>query len=494
MSDIHFNPQNPLDALQIWLEPFLNFEKSPSKDFFWLDTMEFLAEKCGNPQNAFNSFHIAGSKGKGSVSTFIASILTEANLDCGLYTSPHLLSFSERVTQNHKVLSEAIYTKAYKTLSQTIDSIIPKSYPNKREPSWFELVTLFAFIAFREAHFSWAVFETGLGGRLDATNVIRPRASIITEIELEHQEYLGNSIEEIAFEKAGIIKTSIPVFCASKENAAVEVIKSQAKKMAAAYFHLDDFVEDFSYYYKDGLMFIEAKMPKLFEKSLHTSLQLLGEYQLRNALLASLVVKTMLPEISQNQIEKGLSNAFLPARFQVLPKTENKALIVCDGAHTKKSISHCLNTLGSVFINKKQNENCMLTNKNEKEKTLRKSFSLLFACAIDKNIDEIAKLLLESYYFDSIILTRPGIFKQSDLKKINDSFQKAVKNLGDNKKDLECSLPKISLIEDHEEAIKKAIANAFEKNQSLLVTGSFYLVAELHSFLKKESIFSSTSA
>lgn len=494
MIDTHFDPQNPLDALQIWLESYLNFEKTPKKDFFWLDTMEFLSAKFENPEKNFQSFHIAGSKGKGSVSTFIASILTEASIHCGLYTSPHLQSFSERITESHKVLDDKVYAKAYKKLSQTIDSILPKSYPNKREPSWFELVTLFSFLSFQEAGFPWAVFETGLGGRLDATNVLVPAASIITEIELEHQEYLGNTIEEIAREKAGIIKENIPVFSATKEKTAAKVFKTVAKKKNAPYFHLDNFLKKSEYSYQNNRMKIKASLPKIFEKPIEASLQLLGEYQVRNALLASLAVKTILPNISQKQIERGLEKAYIPARFQIFEKTDTLPLVIADGAHTAKSIAHCIKTLEAVFQDKGQNQSLKTNNPKQPQKpeTFSKSFSLLFACAIDKNVESIAKLLVNSNLFANIFITKPGEIKQTDLSKVSFAFEKA-QNSFSSVKNTDISFP-ITVIEDFNRAIQEAIEKAACKNKILLVTGSFYLVSALVNFLAKPSTSSSTSA
>jgi dihydrofolate synthase/folylpolyglutamate synthase len=500
---IKFNPQNPLDALEAWLDTYLNFEKMPKKDFFWLDTMQFLCKKCNNPQNTFQSFHVAGSKGKGSVSTFIASILTEAAIDCGLYTSPHLRAFSERVTKSHAVLDDSIYANAYKELSYTIDSIIPKTYPNQREPSWFELATLFAFISFKEAGFPWAVLETGLGGRLDATNVILPAASVITEIELEHQEYLGNTVEAIAREKAGIIKKGIPVFCSSTETIACAVFKAEAKKKNAPYFHLDDFIDKVQYSYHEEKMKIEASMPELFSRPLKASLQLLGAYQVRNALLASFVVKKILPQISQRQIETGLENAFIPGRFQIIKKTKQNPLIVADGAHTKKSISHCLSTLQELFLSAPK--------KDSSKQRVEPRFSLLFACAMDKDVEAIAHLLVESNLFTRIFLTKPGAVKQTNLEKANEAFEKAVNaeifqnaDYGSSKNSSEKHIegqikksevkPAFFLIESYEEAMEKAFQEALKQDETLVVTGSFYLVSELHSFLANSIRSSSNSA
>ena len=218
-----------LDRLQQWLDSYLNFERLPQKDIFWLDTMEFLCRKLGNPQDTFPSVHVAGSKGKGSTSVMIASILEAAGYKSGLYTSPHILSLAERVATAKGPLPEQIYQAATTRLMEAVSSIPARDLPGQRPITWFELVTTFAFLCFREAQVDWAVFETGLGGRLDATNVIRPKISVITPIELEHTEYLGDTIEKIAEEKAGIIKVDVPVIIGPQKAAARAVLEKKAR-------------------------------------------------------------------------------------------------------------------------------------------------------------------------------------------------------------------------------------------------------------------------
>ena len=213
---------------ETWLNQFLNFEKTPEKNIFWLETMRFLCEKFGNPQNSYKKIHVAGSKGKGSVCAFISSILEESGLKTGLYTSPHILSFYERISSAHSLFENEIYKKAENEMLSNEDFFKREHLPERRAATWFELVTLFAFLTFRQAHCDVSVLETGLGGRLDATNVVLPEVSVIMPIELEHTEFLGDTIEKIAYEKAGIIKEGIPVVCAHQTRVARSVFEKVA--------------------------------------------------------------------------------------------------------------------------------------------------------------------------------------------------------------------------------------------------------------------------
>ena len=184
-----------------WLDGFLNFEKAQTKNIFWLDTMRFLCARLGNPQDSIRCIHVAGSKGKGSVCAMSASIIESAGYSCGLYMSPHIVDFRERVTTPHGFFDDSIYESASKELYETVCEIPKDELPGSRRFTWFELVTAFAFLCFRNAKVDFAVYETGLGGRLDSTNVVMPLVSVLMPIELEHTEFLGGSIEKIAAEK-----------------------------------------------------------------------------------------------------------------------------------------------------------------------------------------------------------------------------------------------------------------------------------------------------
>ena len=458
------NQHPSLITLQKWLDTYLNFEKLPQKDIFWLDTMEYLCQITNHPQKSFPSVHVAGSKGKGSTSVMIASILEAAGYKSGLYTSPHILDFSERIASAQGPLPEQVYEAAAQELMATVEAIIPENLPGQRPITWFELVTTFAFLCFRQAHLDWAVFETGLGGRLDATNVLEPQLSVITPIELEHTEFLGDTIEKIAGEKAGIIKKATPVIVAPQKEAAQKVLEAKAKELQCPLLKVEELIQ------VQGKM-VAGKMElrlesKLFTHPIITKLSLLGDYQLWNAATAALAVKTLFPELPEEAIEKGLSQAKLPGRFEVIQRQGID--VVLEGAHTPTSVALSLQTFRHYL------EDTHTTN------TLKKSLDhastrkphLLFACAADKDVHTMAKLFSG---FGSMILTRPGGEKQSNPQLLQDAFKEAGHEF--------------TYISDFKEAIQKALEQAKKATAPLLVTGSFYLVAEVKKFLQEASTF-----
>lgn len=474
-----------LDELQNWLDSYLNFEKTPKKNIFWLDTMECLCRKTGNPEASAPAFHVAGSKGKGSVSQMIASILDAAGYRTGLYSSPHILDFVERIGSAHGVFPEDVYQKAAEELKQTISAIPAEELPGGRPLTWFELVTLYGFLCFRKAQTDYNVLEVGLGGRLDSTNVVHPLCSVITPIELEHTEFLGDTLEKIAAEKGGIIKEGVPVVIATQKDEVKAVFRKIAQEKHAKVCFVDEIVEKVSAKYIENVsrctenqtdllaehartqsssrIVMRTKIcAPLFRRPLTADLRLVGEFQAQNAALAAIAVKTVLPDIDEKMLEKGLENAILPGRFEVFEnpmakkaasqkKTRSPAenassarpFVILDGAHTPNSVRFTLETMRHVFGKKK----C----------------TLLFACAADKDAKEIAPLFKNQ--FDSVFLTKPGNVKQSDVDTLAAAFDEA-------------AIP-YDLNEDFAVQIQKAFARAAETDSLLLVTGSFYLLAEV---------------
>ena len=482
-----------IEKLENWIDSYLNFEKTPKKNIFWLDTMRFFCEKFGQPQDFAPCFHVAGSKGKGSVSTFIASILDEAGYKTGLYTSPHILDFIERVSSPSGPFEEEAYNRAVEEIMSGVKAIPTEELPGQRPITWFELVTLFSFLVFRQAKVDWSVFEVGLGGRLDSTNIVTPKVSVITPIELEHTEFLGDTLEKIAFEKGGIIKENTPVVIARQRPEVRKVFEKIAEEKHAQAIFVEDYISDLHFEIKDisecvknntditigspnfnnigiknhtslqlgdnfSLMSV-CFSSNIFKRPIQMDTLLLGRFQAENAALAALAVKTALPNISEDAIERGLAKAKLPARFEIVqnPKGfENIPFLVMDGAHTVNSVRFTMETLSQVFgktDGRSQNSTCSRT--------------LLFACAADKDAKDIAPLFKNQ--FESVFLTKPGNVKQSDLETLAVAFDKA-----------EISY---DLNEDFEKQIKKAFEHANAHKSILLVTGSFYLIAEVKKFL-----------
>jgi len=435
------------DYFTSWLEQFINFERWPQKAVLNLKTMGMYADYFGNPQNDYKSIHIAGSKGKGSVSAMISSILQEEGYKVGLYTSPHVMDFRERVSLPHEFFSCDSYSKEYRKIIEGFETLLKKD--SSLDPSWFEIVTMLAFLLFKDEGCDWGVFETGMGGRLDTTNILNPVCSVITPIELEHCQYLGDTKEKIAGEKAGIIKKTRPVFCFDQELSPLEVFKKKAKEMESPFYYLPEIIKEPVYAVPslEGLQIEiafnkENEIGRLFKRSLHATLSFIDTVQAKNAALASVVVKFLIPSILEETIEQGLKKAWLPARFEVFSK---EPLIILDGAHTEKSIEYCIETYRKI--------------KNEKA-------LILFACADDKDTKLIAPIFKE--VAKEIYITIPGSFKKSNLEKVRKDFVSLYENTN-----IPCHVSP-----DYENVIKTAFDVSRKNNFPLLITGSFYLVAE----------------
>lgn len=431
-----------------WLEQFINFEREPKKDLLNLDKMRFYAERFGNPQNAYKTIHVAGSKGKGSVSTMISTCLSEAGFKTGLYTSPHVEDFRERVSLAGTFFSDEAYSKAYLEVMDGFEQIVAENPAT--DPTWFEIVTCLSFIIFRNEAVDYAVFEVGLGGRLDTTNIINPCVCAIMPIELEHCQYLGDTLAKIAFEKAGIIKHGVPFFCFEQNEEALQVFQKTADKQNAPMFYMPDLVESLEYKISLAGLHMSASYKKgspvgsLFEKPLHTTLKLLDEVQAKNATLVAALVKYTAPSIPQHVIESGLSKAWLLGRFEVLRK---EPLVVVDGAHTIASLSLSVSTFKKLI--------------GEKEKGI-----LVLACAEDKDVEHFAPLFERD--FDCIYLTIPGSFKKSNLERL----QKAFENYYAEKPHT------LTISPDFHAIITDAYSKSTQNKKPLLIAGSFYLVGE----------------
>ena len=474
-----------MQRFEQWLEQYRNFEKNPEKDFFRLDTMRYLCERFGNPQNAYKSIHVAGSKGKGSVSVFCASVLEEAGFKTGLYLSPHVADIRERISGPFSFLPETEYEKAVNAFIPAAEFFIKEAGDEKTKPTWFELMTLFAFFCFSSCGMEWVVFETGLGGRLDATNVLLPCVCAITQIELEHTEYLGTTLQAIAGEKAGIIKQGIPVCIAPQKNEVKNVFEHKAREMQAPILYIGDAA---NITYKSGnlsgasrggddvesnfdsaaeLSFSAEKLRQFekaygrhlsFSRPLTAHLKLQGKFQAENAATAAAAVKLALPAIDERIIEQGLEKAFLPARFETvrLPVQNDTLTIVIDGCHTANSTKGTLETFYAHV-----GARC----------------HLLFACAADKDVESMARLIQDSpCSFSRIALTVPGSAKRSDYEKTVRAFSSYSES---------ASAAVVHPDKDFGRAIRQAIDCAAKENKTLLCAGSFYLAGEVKNAIRK---------
>jgi len=273
---------------------------------FGLENTFKLAALAGNPQEKLRFIHVAGTNGKGSTCAMLESIYRAAGLRAGLFTSPHLVSFRERIQINRELISENDVVRFLSKLQPLL-----AEFPEGHHPTFFEVITVMALQFFAERDCDLVIWETGLGGRLDATNIVTPLASVITNIALDHQQWLGDTLAAIAFEKGGIIKPGVPVVTTVEEAEALAVVKKIAADKNAP------------------LQIIASNRPAGMPiSSLH------GAHQEKNAALAAATVKLLQAQIpvSDGQIRTGLADVHWPGRLQLVQKPDGQKILL-DGAH-----------------------------------------------------------------------------------------------------------------------------------------------------------------
>jgi len=338
-----------------YLESFVNYEKLDQysyKKSLGLQRIKDFLQFIGNPQEEFKVIHIAGSKGKGSTSAFAAYILRQAGFTVGLYTSPHLSDFRERIRilkpgqTNPPLPFEGAISKEYliglvEFLKPVIKGFEKLSIHNSRL-SFFEVYTALAFLYFKEKKVDFAVVETGLGGRLDATNVVRSLVCVITPISYEHTRYLGKRLTQIAGEKAGIIKPGSLVISSMQEKETAQVIQNKADSLQATLFTIG---KDIKYSTKSGNFSIKG----INRNYSNLRINLLGRHQFINASLAVGAVEALDSygfKVSVDCIRKGLYNTLWPGRLEVLCR---KPYIVLDGAQNTASAAVLRSAVKSIF-------------------------------------------------------------------------------------------------------------------------------------------------
>ena len=397
-----------------------------------LGTIKNTLAGLGNPQKKFRSIHVAGTNGKGSVASTLAAILKAAGYRVGLYTSPHLIHFNERIRINNRPIFNKNVVAAY--------NAIKDAHHGKREPTFFEFATAMAFYEFARQQVDWAVIETGMGGRLDATNAIMPELSIITNISLEHREYLGDTLAAIAFEKAGIIKRHKPVVIGIRQPAALEVVKETANKRSAPLFV---FGKDFKVK--------RLKAGKFNYRGMDLTLQdvqsvLAGAHQIDNTALALAAVELLNRKkaaITQQHIRRGLADTHWPGRLEIVCR---KPLLILDGAHNLMAARNLGRYLARNLGNRK--------------------LTMVIGILDDKPYASMLKSILGTC--SPVILTRAKINRALNPAILYDLAKPAVKD--------------VTIIADVDRAVAHAVKTA-GPDEAICVAGSLYVVGEAMEFL-----------
>lgn len=405
-----------------------------------------LLEILGNPQEGLKLIHIAGTNGKGSTTSIITSLLMEKGFKVGMYTSPFLEEFEERIQINRNNIPKDALGRLMDVLKVSVDQVILEGY---NHPTEFEIITCLMLLYFKEENIDYGVIEVGLGGRLDSTNVITPILSIITSISLDHTNLLGNTLEEIAGEKAGIIKKAIPVISYPQEEEAKVVIERVCKENNSSLYIVDKSKGHFvSVVNKDK---IYQKVEVEFKnKKIELDFALLGEHQITN-LLVALKGISVLEEIENikftlEDIKEGVKNVQWKGRLEVM---KNNPLVVIDGAHNIQGIK----TL----------------NENVHKYFTYKNIYLLLGILADKQVEDMVKVITpeaKKVYALTPHSNRAELSK--DLKKVIDKYNS-----------------NCIALDSYEEGLDLALSEANEEDL-ILISGSLYMIGDMRGIIRRK--------
>lgn len=437
----------------------INYEKSTDRPYtknnFKLDRMAYFLELLGNPQLQAPVIHIAGTKGKGSVSWLLAEAFRKNGLKTGLYTSPHLVDLEERFVVDSEPIEPQELVEIVHQMRQAEEACRQSSHGL---PTFFEMATAIGWLTFRNRKTDVNVIEVGLGGRLDSTNVCSPAICIITSISYDHQQQLGNTLAQIASEKAGIIKPTIPVVCGARVPEAYEVIQQTALEHGSDLLQLG---RDFHSQWKP----IPQKLSAILEyshdlsKTRQYTLRMLGQHQADNAAIAVATwdkLKELGWNLSDHALADSLASTQVPARLEVLSKSPYWIL---DTAHNEASMDALVDTLDTYFPEHPK--------------------SVIFACSKDKKASEMLDRLTK--FADRIILTQ----YQS-----NPRFTPIEKLLSIAQRSAWTSRCEIRCAVDLKEALALSqepfASGQLSKTALHIITGSFFIASEAKSHFALE--------
>jgi dihydrofolate synthase/folylpolyglutamate synthase len=425
---------------------------------FDLAHMRVLLEAMHHPERTFPSVLIAGTNGKGSTAATLASILRASGLKTGLYTSPHLVRINERIRINGDAIADADFAALHKQVDDVTEHLVA-SRDLPWHPSFFEMMTAIAFAYFAREEVDIAVLEVGMGGRLDATNVVEPLVSVITDISLDHQKFLGNTVTEIAREKAGIIRPKGVVVTLPQQPQANDVIGNTILDLNAIGVSAVQYVPPVSPASDPYLAPTGQKQPsaavyrypvQLMGKRIVVETPLVGRHQLRNVALAIAAAEELrkkgLPGITPAAIERGIRETRWPGRFQIVPANAAHPELVLDVAHNPAGAWALRSALSERY------DDCPLI--------------FVFAAMRDKAISEITEILFP--LAKHVIAARP----QNPRAASPEEIQQAAARTG----------AEVEAIADVKAALRRACAVA-EPQAVVVVTGSIYLVGEIMQYL-----------
>jgi dihydrofolate synthase / folylpolyglutamate synthase len=410
---------------------------------FGLENIKLLAAGLGDPHRAVPCVHIAGTNGKGSTAAMLESILRAAGLRTGLYTSPHLERINERIRMNGSDIIDDDFAAMWTRVRASIESLLAAG-KLATHPTFFECVTAMAFLAFANAGVDVAIYEVGLGGRLDATNIVLPEVVTLTPIDFDHENFLGHSIEEIASEKAGIIKQGTWVVSAVERSDARAVIVRRAIELGARLVEVDTawHVEDSQA--SDGF-YTAVATAQDSHKRLQLEPALPGRFQIRNALAAATAARLLAERgfrVDDAAIERGIRTVHWPGRLE---RIAERPAVYLDGAHNPAGARELLRFWEESFLGRR--------------------ILLVFGSMRDKAVDEIAGLLFPRA--DCVILTEPRQPRAISAPLLAEMTGHMAK--------------RSIILRDPGSALERSLEMA-SANDVVFATGSLFLVADLRSY------------
>ena len=416
---------------------------------FGLENIAALSEALGNPHLRIRCAHIAGTNGKGSTAAMLDSILRAAGLRTGLYTSPHLERINERIRIDGADISDAEFAASWTRVHAAIEGLLATG-KLAAHPTYFECITAMAFVAFAEAGVEFAVYEVGLGGRLDSTNIVQPEVAIITSIDFDHETFLGHSIAEIAAEKAGIIKAGAPVVSSVERPEARAVIARRCREVGARLSEIDaiwriESIEGVDVCYRAVVTTSGS------EERLSIAPPLAGRFQIRNALTAATAARLLAARgfpATDEAIEGGIRTVRWPGRLERLGE---RPTIYLDGTHNPAGGRELLKFWDENFAGRR--------------------ILLVYGAMRDKAVDEIAGLLFPAV--DFVVLTEPMQPRAISAPVLAEMAGHLAK--------------KSVVIADPTKALEFAIEMA-SPNDAVFATGSLYLVGDLRAYWAKRPV------
>ena len=415
---------------------------------FDLENITGLAKRLGRPDTAYPSAHIAGTNGKGSTAAFLESILRHAGLRTGLYTSPHLERINERIRVNFEEMSDAAFAGTLTHIHRVVEELLAAG-KLRAHPTYFECVTAMAIEYFSHAGVKFGVFEVGLGGRLDATNILTPAVSIITRIDFDHENFLGHSLREIASEKAGIVKEGVPVVLAGQQEEARQVILARAKELGSPVIETSAEYRIDEARLEDGCA--RARVTRVSSgRSMHIAPQLPGAFQLQNALnavAAARVLQRQGFQIPAQALPEGIAATVWPGRLEKLHAQPD---IYLDGAHNPGAARELARFWEQQLANRR--------------------IFLVYGALRDKAVDEIAGILFPRAA--EVIFTEPRTSRAISAAQLSEIAAHHASHS--------------VVIADAGQAFDAALAKA-APDDAIFITGSLYLVGQLRHHWKQRA-------